>query len=501
MVNKHQPVVWCIGGSDSSGGAGIQADLLTVYDLGAHGCTIVTAVTAQNSKYVNVVDATCSQTILAQGKTLLADIAPQAIKIGLLCNDEQVEAVVAVLLQVRRQLPGVKVIWDPVQVASTGDTLGVMSSQGVVSLLRMVDICTPNRAELAALAEAVQALSCDSSRHSHEQRVLGAMRDDSPALLLTGGNRVQQRAEDWLITEPQSWLFSSPYQDIPHSHGTGCTLSSAIGASVALGYQIHDAVCIAKAYINSGLEQGYPVGSGAGPLARTGWPVHERHFPTAFWSANDPCLRYTGPTFGSLNCQQLGIYPVVDSLSWLERLLPLRPGIIQLRIKTPGPRLAAQIKAAVALAKRYNARLFINDHWQLAIEFGAYGVHLGQDDLANTDLEAIASAGLRLGVSTHGYAEIQRIRQIKPSYIALGHIFETQTKAMPSHPQGLANLDKYVALLDGVPTVAIGGINQSRLESVASTGVSGIAVVTAITAAQQPLTATRSMQEVHPYVE
>ncbi|MDC8832019.1 thiamine phosphate synthase [Alteromonas gilva] len=501
MVTKHRPAVWCIGGSDSGGGAGVQADLLTLYDLGVHGCTIVTAVTAQNSLRVNTVDTVSSETIVDQGQTLLADIAPQAIKIGLLCDDEQVDAVVAVIQQVRRQHASVKVIWDPVQVASTGDALGWISPRGIVSLLSVVDVCTPNHGELAALADAVSVvLTLNSSQHA-EQRVLAAMHGHAPALLVTGGNQQAHCASDKLVRADDCWVFSSSYLDVAHTHGTGCTLASAIGASMALGYQIQDAVCIAKAYVNAGLEEGYAAGRGSGPLARTGWPAHEEYFPMASFGDEDNCSHYTGPAFAPLACEQLGIYPVVDSLSWLERLLPLGFAIIQLRIKTPGADLATQIQRAVALASSYKTRLFINDYWQLAIEYGAYGVHLGQEDLATADLTAIAQAGLRLGVSTHGYAEIQRVRRLNPSYIALGHIFATQTKVMPSNPQGLSNLAKYVALLGGIPTVAIGGINQARIQPVANTGVSGIAVVTAISAAGEPLGAARALQEAHPYVD
>ena len=102
----------------------------------------------------------------------------------------------------------------------------------------------------------------------------------------------------------------------------------------------------------------------------------------------------------------------------------------------PDGQVEEDIAAAIALGRRYQARLFINDYWRLAIKHGAYGVHLGQEDLDTTDLAAIHRAGLRLGVSTHDDAELARALAVKPSYIALGHIFPTQTKDMPSAPQG-----------------------------------------------------------------
>src|SRR5690606_30744562 len=111
---------------------------------------------------------------------------------------------------------------------------------------------------------------------------------------------------------------------------------------------------------------------------------------------------------------------------------------------------------------------------------------LGQEDLTTADLPAIAAAGLRLGISTHSYVELLRARQLQPSYIALGHIFATQTKQMPSQPQGLTRLKRYVDLCSDTPTVAIGGITAERLDAVLRCGVSGVAVVSAVTAQAEP---------------
>ncbi len=134
---------------------------------------------------------------------------------------------------------------------------------------------------------------------------------------------------------------------------------------------------------------------------------------------------------------RLGLYPVVDSVQWIERLLDAGVRTLQLRIKDRRDKeVEADVVAAIALGRRYNARLFINDYWRLAIKHQAYGVHLGQEDLQATDLSAIRAAGLRLGVSTHDDMEIDVALAARPSYIALGHVFPTQTKQMPSAPQG-----------------------------------------------------------------
>lgn len=181
---------------------------------------------------------------------------------------------------------------------------------------------------------------------------------------------------------------------------------------------------------------------------------------------------------------RLGLYPVVDSVAWVERLLEAGVRTIQLRIKDKrDEEVEADVIAAIALGRRYDARLFINDYWRLAIKHRAYGVHLGQEDLETTDLKAIQAAGLRLGVSTHDDMEIDVALAAKPSYIALGHVFPTQTKQMPSAPQGLAQLASHIERLADYPTVAIGGISLERAPAVLATGVGSVAVVSAITQA------------------
>lgn len=193
--------------------------------------------------------------------------------------------------------------------------------------------------------------------------------------------------------------------------------------------------------------------------------------------------------------QKLGLYPVVDSVEWIKRLLGIGVKTIQLRIKDlPDEQVEHDVIQAIELGRLYHARLFINDYWRLAIKHRAYGVHLGQEDLDTADLSAIKNAGLRLGLSTHDDRELARAIAVNPSYIALGHIFPTQTKDMPSAPQGLAELTRHITeLRDRFPTVAIGGISTDRVPAVLQTGVGSIAVVSAITKASDWRRATTTL--------
>jgi thiamine-phosphate pyrophosphorylase len=189
----------------------------------------------------------------------------------------------------------------------------------------------------------------------------------------------------------------------------------------------------------------------------------------------------TGPT---------GFYPVVPTAEWVERLLGWGVRTIQLRIKaadhTP-QEIAREVRAAIEAGNKVpGAQVFINDHWQLALAGGAYGVHLGQEDLDIADIEALRKAGIRLGLSTHTPAELARAHAVRPSYLAIGPIYPTTLKVMPYEPVGLERLKFWVPNAAPCPVVAIGGISLERMPGVMACGVDGVAVVSAVTLAADP---------------
>jgi thiamine-phosphate pyrophosphorylase len=144
------------------------------------------------------------------------------------------------------------------------------------------------------------------------------------------------------------------------------------------------------------------------------------------------------------------------------------------------------------------ALLFINDHWRVAIDAGAYGIHLGQEDLdalKADELQALRNSGLRLGVSTHGYAEMVRADAVGPSYIAMGAVFPTTLKKMATAPQGVGRLGVYARLMRHYPQVAIGGIGAEQFAQVLATGVGSIAVVRALVNAADPESAAAQLMQ------
>tara|TARA_R110002012_G_scaffold193264_2_gene360908 strand:+ start:727 stop:2541 length:1815 start_codon:yes stop_codon:yes gene_type:complete len=236
------------------------------------------------------------------------------------------------------------------------------------------------------------------------------------------------------------------------------------------------------------------------------FPATQRSFPSLY---NEPLMETSALSFlvsqihkkrfPSIGDKSLGLYPVVDRALWLETLLPLGVSTIQLRVKDlTGQPLEEEIKRAVEIAKHFQCRLFINDYWQLAIKHGAYGVHLGQEDLVaaaqdeSNPIVQLLEAGLRLGISSHCHYEVARAQALKPSYIAYGPVYATQSKDMPWIPQGLAGLAYWQKLLD-YPVVAIGGIDLERAKDIHALCVSGIAMISYITQAANPVKVTQSL--------
>ena len=195
----------------------------------------------------------------------------------------------------------------------------------------------------------------------------------------------------------------------------------------------------------------------------------------------------------------LGFYPVVPTADWVQRLLGWGVRTVQLRIKAADhspAEIAAHIQAAVDAGRAVpGAQVFINDHWKLALACGAYGVHLGQEDLTDAegaDLDTLRHAGLRLGLSTHTPAELARAKALQPSYLAIGPIYPTTLKVMPYAPVGLESLAVWAAQAAPYPVVAIGGISLTLMPGVLACGVDGVAVVSAVTQAADPQRATQS---------
>ena len=485
---SHPAIVWTVAGSDSGGGAGLQADLRAFEAFGVHGCSAVAAVTAQNSVAVQQIKLMGPATLDAQLAALASDMPPAAIKTGLLGSAANLRVLVEWIDRLRERNPSLAVVVDPVLRSSTGvsfvdeELLRAYRHE----LLPRATLATPNRAEAAALLGVAPLHSREAVEHA-----AAALRETGcRAVVITGGDARAECSDDYAATPHALGWLSLPRVATPHNHGTGCVFAATAAAALASGFVAMEALVLAKMATTHALRHGYAAGAGAGPVRpRADFGLH---------GENLPGLAIAGqafvPAFAPLAQPAMGLYAIVDSSAWVRRVMDAGVRTVQLRIKEAGhPGLRSEIRESVAAARACGAQLFINDHWRVAIEEGAYGVHLGQEDLATADLAAIARAGLRLGVSTHAYWEVCRAWSLRPSYIACGPIHPTQAKAMPWIPQGNGNLAYWCALLP-VPVVAIGGMDIERAAQASLCGAAGVAVISAITAAASPENAIRKLQ-------
>lgn len=486
------PVVWSVAGSDSGAGAGLQADLRALQAMGVHACTAVAALTAQNSVEVQAIEAVSPAMLEAQLSALADDMPPDAIKTGMLGSAENLRVLARCIDRLRERNPRLALVVDPVLRSSTGAAFvdEALLQAYRQELLPRADLVTPNRKEAAALL----GLPALQTRRDLQDAARALREAGAAAAAVTGGDEGSPWSEDYVVGRyAEGWLRLARV-DTPNNHGTGCVFASSAAAAMARGFVAVEAAVIAKMATAEALRRGYAAGAGAGPVEPApDFALHTRNLPEMSLLGRDTVEPIQ---FAPLASSQLGLYAIVDSAEWISRVLKAGVRTVQLRVKDADPpRLREEVRASVAAARAAGAQLFINDHWQLAIEEGAYGVHLGQEDLATADLQAIASAGLRLGISTHAYWEVCRAWALRPSYIACGPIHPTAAKAMPWIPQGNGNLAYWCHLLP-LPVVAIAGMDVGRAAQAMQCGAAGVAVISAITAAPSPEAAIAELQGV-----
>lgn len=480
--------VWSIAGTDSSGGAGLAADQRALDAWpDTHFCGVVAAVTAQNSQAVTHVEVQRVDVLDAQMAALQADMPPAALKTGLLGGRVQMDCVARWVDRLREQNASLPLVVDPVLSASSGASFANDAAIWAYreQLIPRATLITPNRREAALLLGRSPLLQHEVPGAARALRALGAH-----AVCITGGDAIDAApagtgalALDWLDSDlAQGWL-ALPRLGTGNTHATGCTFASSAAAALAQGFVAADAVVWAKMAATHALRHGHAAGRGPGQvLARPGFHAEPDLLPRM--SLNE------SPVFGSARPQPaapLGLYAIVDSAERAQAVLAAGVQTLQLRIKTPASAssswwadLRAQVQRTTALCAAAGARLFVNDHWQLAAAYGAYGTHLGQEDLlalGEGEHAALAASGLALGISSHSLWELARARNLAPAYIACGPVWPTLTKAMPWKPQGLDNLRWWCAMA-GTPVVAIGGIlAPEQLAQAAACGADGVCVV------------------------
>ena len=534
------PIAWTIAGSDAGGGAGIQADLAAFRALGVHGCSAITALTAQNSVEVRMVEYPSIEMLRTTLAALRDDLPAGAIKIGMTGREWVIREVADFLTSYKGP-----VVCDPVMVSTSGRRLlDADASAALISkLFPRCALITPNLPEAEALlgrklrtpaeveeaAAALLGMGCGAvlikGGHMHEAEVCstepaadGARSGsglgdhgggeggsggegsggEGSGGKGSGGEGRGALAQDYYSDGTTHCWLSSARLPTRHTHGTGCTLAAATAALLARGLPMLDAVVLGKAYVTQGIAAAGPLGAGPGPVAHTGWPSQSGAMP---WLSTSAHLGAHPPRFPRCDPSELrGILPVVESVALVAEVVAAGARHVQLRLKDLAEaEIGVAVAAAQAVCAQHGARLWVNDHWRAAVAHGAYGVHVGQEDLAAMgapSVAALAASGLRLGVSTHSYAELATALGVRPSYISLGPIYATASKDVSKWgEQGLERIASWRRLVPAhVPLIAIGGISIERAPGVLAAGAEGIAVISAITKAADRAAAVREWQ-------
>ncbi|MFF0463634.1 bifunctional hydroxymethylpyrimidine kinase/phosphomethylpyrimidine kinase [Streptomyces mexicanus] len=266
-MSAAPPRVLTVAGSDSGGGAGIQADLKTMLALGVHGMSVLTAVTAQNSLGVQGAWELPVEAVRAQYRSVVDDIGVQAVKTGMLSSPELVETVAELISGT-----DAPVVVDPVGVSKHGDPLLAASAVESVrtKLLPVATVATPNLDEVAQLT-GVQVTSEDQLRDA-----AAAVLAYGPAWVLIKGGHLSGEAVDLLTDGSEEHWLRAPRLDNRHTHGTGCTLASAIASRLAKGDCVPEAVTAAKEYVTGAIAAGFALGAGIGPVDH-GWRFRGTH--------------------------------------------------------------------------------------------------------------------------------------------------------------------------------------------------------------------------------
>ncbi len=316
-------IAWTIAGSDCSGGAGIQADLHTFQNMGVHGCSIITAITAQNSQEVKEVYYLSPEQVFSQIRALSKDMTARAIKLGMLGNSEIIEKLAVFL----RDFSGT-VIHDPLLYSSSGTPL-FSSGDGdylaaLKSLFPRIDLLTPNIPEAESLLNRRILSSNDILQAAKDILKLGVR-----SVLIKGGHFSQSLLSQdyWSDGFESFWLCSKRAEK--NYHGTGCTLSAAIAGSVANGLTLRDALVKAKMTVNRSIRLAYDAGLGMAYLAH----AQAQFQPTDLPWVSSRHITEIAEKFLDCGTTPLGLYPVVNRAHWLEKLLSLPISTIQLRIK------------------------------------------------------------------------------------------------------------------------------------------------------------------------
>ena len=459
---KYRPIktVLSIAGSDSSGGAGIQADIKSITANGCYAMTAITALTAQNTKGVFGI-STCESGFLKKQLDCIADDMPvDAVKIGMLSSVSNIKVIEEFLKSNNIK----NIVLDPVMVSTSGSKLidDFAISELTNRLFPLAAIITPNIPEAELLAD-----KKIRDKHDMEECVKLLHSKYGCAVLLKGGHMIND-ANDVLAVNGNIIWYNSNRIDNENTHGTGCTLSSAIASNLAKGYGIDLSIKKSKQYIENTLKYAINLGHQNGPLNH-GYNID-------------------GDGIKSINLYDaVRLYAVTDN-RWLKEdnlcnqvEQAIKGGVTFVQLRDKNADYEALLEEALCLrelTRKYDIPFVINDNVDIAVLSCADGVHLGQDDMSVKEARILLGNNKIIGATAHNLDEaIHAIRE-GADYIGVGAVFGSATKDN-TFPLSREELRK-ICEFSSVPVVAIGGINLDNIELLKGSKISGVAVVSAI---------------------
>jgi hydroxymethylpyrimidine kinase/phosphomethylpyrimidine kinase/thiamine-phosphate diphosphorylase len=479
-------VVLTIAGSDPTGGAGVQADQRVLEALGCDVVCVISAITSQSTHCVTSVFSVPSDAFASQIDTLLSDVRPAAVKIGLLPTAEHVRIVAKAIG--RYDLPNV--VLDPVLAPTSGVAFAAPAVIEAIraELVPVVSLITPNISEASKLT----GVAIDRMSDMNTAGVLlweGGVKN----ALIKGGHLWEiggERPIDLFVDSLSDtmWL-ESRYVDTPHTHGTGCFLSSAIAAGLANGMDLPYAVERAKRLLEDSLDRPRIVGKGRGspgaPDAIRSRALEREHAERV--SRLRGIYFVTDDRIGSAKAVRAS---VLAALAGGVKIVQLRDKSLRTPELTD---LARQLREDT---NDHGALLIINDYAGIAFAVDADGVHLGPSDISPDQARHILGPGKLIGISANSKKEISAYGpewSIAASYIGCGPVFATKTKADAGSAIGVNRLTAMRDIAGKLPVVAIGGITASNLRRVREAGAAAAAVVGAIASAHDPERAAREL--------
>lgn len=499
---KRYVTALTIAGSDPSGGAGMQADLKTFSALGVYGATAITAVTVQNTQSVKYVHTLPPQVVYDQIVGVMEDLCVDAVKIGMVNDADTLDAIVRALSERKPKF----LVVDPVMVSTSGcalmqpDALVIMKER----LLPMADLVTPNLPEAWTLA------GTDTSVDDAAQKILEL---GVKALLIKGGHAEGKTKTDYLYINNGGGVkrveFTSETVETKNTHGTGCTLSSAIAAFAARGCGLEDAVRKAKDYLTGALKAGADVvvGKGHGPVCHFFKPASGQTDKQA------DCLQVvTDCNPSNLVCLSTRLSSAVnlqfithftEKYSYVDSaMIALEGGCrwIQLRMKDADE---AEIERVARLilpeCRRRGAVFVIDDHVDLALRVGVDGVHLGKNDMPVSEARRLAGADFVIGGTANTFEDVQKLAAQGADYIGCGPFRFTTTKKKLAPMLGIEGYKRILSQMKrcgiALPLVAIGGITCGDIPQLMAAGVSGIALSGSVLRAENPVEEMKKVVE------